>query len=126
MPLSDRTGFIALLDQLRQDDDAAVAAAARDITQRMEAEGVTWEALIVDPSTDDDDYDDDDGGAVFVPASDTAGDAELIDSLLTAEGLSEDTREELEDYKRDIAEGEFTEADSQYLRALAKRLSGGA
>ena len=49
-----------------------------------------------------------------------------IDSLLAAEGLSDDTREELEDYKQDITNGDFTEADSQYLRALAKRLSGGA
>ncbi|WP_425404123.1 hypothetical protein [Hwanghaeella sp.] len=124
MPISDRTGFIALLEQLRQDDDAAVVAAARDITQHMEAEGLTWEALIVDPAADHDDYDDEGGGAVFVPASDTASDAELIDSLLAAEGLSDDTRDELMDYKQDIAEGEFTEADSQYLRALAKRLAG--
>ena len=126
MPLSDRTGFIALLEQLRQDDDAAVAAAARDIHARMEEEGVTWEALIVDPSADDDYDDDDEGGAVFIPASDTASDSELIDSLLAAEGLSDDTRDELMDYKQDIAAGEFTEADSQYLRALAKRLSSTA
>lgn len=124
MPLSDRTGFIALLEQLRQDDDAAVAAAARDITQRMEAEGLTWEALIVDPAADDD-FDDGEGDdAVFIPASDTAGDSELIDNLLARDDLSDDTRDELMDYKQDIAQGEFTEADSQYLRALAKRIGG--
>ena len=121
MPLSDRTGFIALLEQLRQDDDAAVVAAARDIAQRMEADGVTWDALIVDPESEDfDDAGDDD--AAITPVSDAAGDAELIDALLARDDLSEDTRDELMDYKQDIAEGEFTEADSQYLRALAKRL----
>ena len=53
----------------------------------------------------------------------TSSDAELIDNLLARGDLSEDTRDELEGYKQDIAEGEFTEADSQYLQALAKRLN---
>lgn len=122
MSASDRTGFIALLEQLRQDDDAAVVAAARDITARMDADGLTWEALIVDVEAEDDLDDGED--VAFVPVSDASGDAELIDNLLARSDLSEDTREELEDYKRDIAEGEFTEADSQYLSALAKRLGG--
>lgn len=124
MPASDRTGFIALLEQLRQEDDAAVVAAARDITARMDADGLTWEALIVDVD-DEDDFDDGEDVA-FVPVSDASGDAELIDNLLARGDLSEDTREELEDYKRDIAEGDFTEADSQYLQALAKRIGAGA
>lgn len=124
MPASDRTGFIALLEQLRQEDDAAVVAAARDITARMDADGLTWEALIVDVD-DEDDFEDGEDVA-FVPVSDASGDAELIDNLLARGDLSEDTREELEDYKRDIAEGDFTEADSQYLQALAKRIGAGA
>jgi hypothetical protein len=124
MPASDRTGFIALLEQLRQEDDAAVVAAARDIIARMDADGLTWEALIVDVD-DEDDFEDGEDVA-FVPVSDASGDAELIDNLLARGDLSEDTREELEDYKRDIAEGDFTEADSQYLQALAKRIGAGA
>jgi len=122
MPASDRTGFIALLEQLRQDDDAAVVAAAREITARMDASGLTWEALIVEADAEDDL---DDGDTAFVPVSDASSDAELIDNLLARDDLSEDTRDELMGYKQDIAEGEFTEADSQYLRALAKRLSSG-
>ena len=122
MSLTDRTGFIALLERLRQDDDAAVVAAARDVTARMEADGLTWEALIVDPDAADyEDAGDDD--AAVTPVSDATGDAELIDNLLARDDLSDDTRDELMDYKQDIAEGEFTEADSQYLRALAKRLA---
>lgn len=123
MPASDRTGFIALLEQLRQDDDAAVVAAARDIIARMDADGLTWEALIVDADTDDDFDDGDDDATEFVPVSDASSDAELIDNLLARDDLSDDTRDELTGYKQDIAEGEFTEADSQYLQALAKRLS---
>ena len=124
MPATDRTGFIALLEQLRQDDDAAVVAAARDITARMDAAGLTWEALIVGAEPEDD-LDDGDDSTEFVPVSDASGDAELIDTLLARGDLSEDTRDELLGYKQDIAEGEFTAADSQYLQALAKRLSGG-
>jgi len=122
MPATDRTGFIALLEQLRQDDDAAVVAAARDITARMDAAGLTWEALIVGAEPEDD-LDDGDDSTEFVPVSDASSDAELIDTLLARGDLSEDTRDELVGYKQDIAEGEFTAADSQYLQALAKRLS---
>jgi len=124
MPATDRTGFIALLEQLRQDDDAAVVAAARDITARMDAAGLTWEALIVGAEPEDD-FDDGNDSTEFVPVSDASSDAELIDTLLARSDLSEDTRDELMGYKQDIAEGEFTAADSQYLQALAKRLSGG-
>jgi len=125
MPATDRTGFIALLEQLRQDDDAAVVAAARDITARMDAAGLTWEALIVGAEPEDD-LDDGDDSTEFVPVSDASSDAELIDTLLARGDLSEDTRDELVGYKQDIAEGEFTAADSQYLQALAKRLGNAA
>ena len=90
----------------------------------MDAAGLTWEALIVGAEPEDD-LDDGDDSTEFVPVSDASGDAELIDTLLARGDLSEDTRDELVGYKQDIAEGEFTAADSQYLQALAKRLSGG-
>jgi hypothetical protein len=47
----------------------------------------------------------------------------LIDKLLAGSGISEDFREELTDYKTDIAEGDFGDADHRYIRALYKRLS---
>ncbi len=48
----------------------------------------------------------------------------LIDKLLARPNVTEAFREEMAGYKADIAEGDFTDADYKYLRALAKRLSG--
>ncbi len=46
----------------------------------------------------------------------------LIGKLLAKPAISNDLREELEDYKTDIAEGEFGQGDLKYLRAISKRL----
>ena len=47
----------------------------------------------------------------------------LIEKLLAKSDISDDLREELEGYKTDIEEGEFTAGDRRYLRALSQRLS---
>ncbi len=47
----------------------------------------------------------------------------LIDELLVKPGISEDLRKDLENYKADIAAGEFREADRRYVRAVHQRLS---
>ena len=47
----------------------------------------------------------------------------LIDELLTNQDLAPETRQELLDFKSDIAEGEFTDMDAKYLRDLHARLS---
>ena len=61
------------------------------------------------------------------PTAETAGkNAEtltLIGKLLAKSGISQDLRDELEGYKTDIAEGDFREADRQYLQAISERLS---
>jgi hypothetical protein len=51
-----------------------------------------------------------------------AADMALIDHLLANGKLSPDTREILTDFKTDIGHGEFTAADSAYLRSLRDRL----
>lgn len=160
MPFVDRDSFIALLEQLRSQDEAEVVAAAREVTRRMDEGNVAWGDLLVapdggTPSDEDEFFDDDDddlpdedevaGEAEAAPDAERAGEAEeeeedddtvapgavggdkaLIDKLLARQGLAETTREELELLKRDIAEGEFTAADSKYLKALAARLDGAA
>lgn len=163
MPFVDRDSFIALLDQLRSEDEAAVVAAAREINRRMDEGNVTWDDVLAPlegatPSHEDEFFDDDEEhdaaddaddvddadedapddaeGPVDTAADDaadeepvsaeaTGGDKALIDKLLARQGLAETTREELEAFKTDIAEGDFTAADSKYLKALAARLDGG-
>jgi hypothetical protein len=47
----------------------------------------------------------------------------IIDKLLSNTYISEYLKEELEDYKIDIAEGELEASDRSYLISLNKRLS---
>ena len=47
----------------------------------------------------------------------------LIDKLLAREGNSEMLREELEEYKSDLANGDFEPSDHRYIQALYARLS---
>ena len=132
MPFMDRESFIHLLDRLGDADDASVLAAAREIHRRMGEAGIGWDELLIRPDMEEETATD--LPAVAAPAleleddshSIPAGDAEdaaLIDRLLADLPLSPDTRQELMDLKGDIAAGEFTAADSRYLRNLAARLS---
>ena len=136
MPHLDRDSFIALLNRLGDSDETEALAAAREIDRRVRESGLTWSELLVPPSSatgidgqDCDDYrgafTDDDLFDVNSPraregyGSDTA----LIDELLTQQNLTAETRQELLDFKSDIAEGEFTDMDAKYLRDLHTRLS---
>ena len=145
MPFIDRDDFIRLLDSLGDEDDATVLAAAREIDRRVREAEIAWADLLAPEDDDelddefDDGYDDeldddlddalsdgDEDGAALAdgsdPESDDADDAALIDRLLAKPDLASQTREELEDLKEDLADGEFTAMDRRYLKALQKRL----
>jgi hypothetical protein len=134
MPNLDRDSFIALLNRLGDPDEAEALAAAREIDRRIRESGLTWSELLVPPSsatnaenyddyrgafTDDDLFDMTPGRPRESYGSDTA----LIEELLTNQDLTPETRQELIDFKSDIAEGEFTDIDAKYLRDLHARLS---
>ncbi len=136
MPHLDRDSFIALLNRLGDPDEAEALAAAREIDRRVRESGLTWSELLVPPSsatgiegegydnhrgafTDDDLFDVTPGRPRESYGSDTA----LIEELLTNQNLTPETRQELLDFKSDIAEGEFTDMDAKYLRDLHARLS---
>ncbi|MGF1592440.1 MAG: hypothetical protein ACFCUW_04125 [Kiloniellaceae bacterium] len=138
----DRAELISLLETLGSDNDEEVLAAARVLDTKVAAAGTSWSVLLasgigLDDEDDDEDGDgapeeDDeaeepDGAGSGLPADAAAKNAEtlaLINKLLSRGGHSNDLRQELEDYKTDIAEGEFTDRDHKYIRALYKRLSG--
>lgn len=132
MPLSDRDGFIALLDRLGSADDAVALAAARDVDQWLKRDNLTWDAILARPDPAEDAADDDapghadagGGQAEAAPLGDTAGDLAAIERLLATKELSADTREMLEDLKEDIKAGAFAEADRRYIRSLEARLAG--
>lgn len=138
----DRETVIGLLEKLGESDDSEALAAARDLHGLISGSGLTWDDLLVpdgdtaaaseayDDSDDDDDDDDEEEAVVpefddeVVPTGEAADDVKLIERLLERKDISAALREELEGYKEDIKEGEFTASDRQYLEALQKRLSG--
>lgn len=137
----DRESVIELLEKLGDPDDSQSLAAARELHGFVSGSGLSWDDLLVPDgeaaatpqSYDDDDDDDDFDGAdanessfddQVVPAGDVAADVKRIDQLLNRSDISASLREELEGYKEDIEEGDFTASDRQYIEALQKRLSG--
>lgn len=131
----DRESVIELLERLGQPDDSQSLAAARELHGLVSGSGLSWDDLLVpdgeaaatphsyadagDDGEDESSFDDQ-----VVPTGDAAGDVKRIDQLLNRSDISASLREELEGYKEDIDEGEFTASDRQYLVALQKRLSG--
>lgn len=114
----DRDKIVSLLTQFNESDDAVVLNAARQIHELVTASGSAWKELLVP-----------DGQSTEVQVLEAhqsnlqdADVLSLIGQLLSRENLSESTRDELEGYKEDIAEGEFTDADKRYLQALVARL----
>mgnify|MGYP000217777615 CR=1 FL=1 len=131
----DRAELISLLEALGSENDEEVLAAARVLDTKVSAAGTSWSVLL-SPSIGAPEAGTADPGEALAEEAPAAeplpGDAAaknaqslaLIEKLLARGGQSEDLRQELEGYKADIAAGEFTDADHNYLRALHKRLSG--
>ncbi|MDH3475914.1 MAG: hypothetical protein OEM59_19720 [Rhodospirillales bacterium] len=126
----DLDQVVALLKKLGGEQDEEVLAAARELHERITAAGLTWDDLVWLDDEDDDSDDVEDDAPEEAP-TETPGDVAqrnaesltLIDKLLAREGISDDFRQELLDYKVDIAEGAFEAADHRYLQAVNKRLS---
>lgn len=125
----DRDELIGLLEKLRSAEDAEVLTAAREVDARMSAANVTWADLLKPAAIESEDepaeVEDaaEAGAAPEGPPPDDAEVTQLIDALLASKELSDALRDELEDYKKDIAEGEFEAMDREYVRSLHRRLT---
>ncbi len=138
----NRESFIALLEKLRSDDDEEVLTAVRDIKAQMTVAEVNWGELLIPEGGLQDavesdfedvtetDYEDDadmetdeadEAASSPLTEEEEKGALSIIETLLDME-ISDTTREELEDYKQDITEGEFEQMDLRYPRALHARL----
>ena len=125
----NRDQVIALLNSLGSERDEDVLAAARDVHTKIADAGTTWQDLLR-PEADADETSGNGEASVeeppepetpppFKPQTEATT---LIGKLLAKRGISESLRQELENYKTDIAEGEFGQGDLKYLRAISKRL----
>ena len=138
----ERNQVIELLDKLGSEQDQDVLSAARLLHSQIADSGMSWEDLLVgdEPEDEDeledeydgeesfeaDDYDDtadetDDPDATFTV--DETRTFSLIEKLLVRRDLSVELREELEEYKTDISDGEFETSDHRYVQALYARLT---
>ena len=138
----ERNQVIELLDKLGSEQDQDVLSAARLLHSQIADSGMSWEDLLVgdEPEDEDeledeydgeesfeaDDYDDtadetDDPDATFTV--DETRTLSLIEKLLVRRDLSVELREELEEYKTDISDGEFETSDHRYVQALYARLT---
>ncbi len=146
----ERDNVIDLLERLGSEQDEEVLAAARALHSQITRAGMGWRDLLVGdegtapsaPDIDDNTDDEDDTGDT--DDEDDTGDTDdeddtpepavnftrdesktpaLIDKLLAREGNSEAFREELEEYKSDLANGDFEPSDHRYIQALHARVS---
>jgi len=129
----DRNELISILETLGSENDEEVLAAARVLHAKVVNAGISWDALLTSDEDEDEaedfDPEEDDEGAEDL--ADLPGDAAeknaeslaLIGKMLARSDLSDEFRQELEDYKTDIAEDEFEDKDHSYIRAVYKRLS---
>ncbi|MDA0652450.1 MAG: hypothetical protein O3C49_04125 [Proteobacteria bacterium] len=130
-----RDTVIDLLNKLGSEQDDDVLAAARDLHAQITNAGLNWQDLLVGDETAapiepakvesiDDTEDEEDTPE---PATRFTGDESetpvLIDKLLAREGNSAEFRAELEEYKTDLAKGNFEPSDHRYIQALSARLS---
>ena len=134
----DRDNIIRLLNQLGSDTDEEVLTSARALHAQLNDAKVEWNDLLIgqtepepEPEPEPEEEDEDEAPQEAEVSGDnknakSLSDSEatkIIDKLLSNSDISEYLKEELEDYKIDIAEGEFEASDRSYLIALNKRLS---
>jgi hypothetical protein len=133
----ERETVIELLGRLGDDDDDSVLAAARSLHATVRDANVDWNDLLVpDADMDTEDYDEDDEDdededededeeeRAQTPIADGDESLALIERLLGAPDVSDALQEELQGYKEDISENEFTASDAAYLKLLAERIKG--
>ena len=145
LPMSEpieRNQVIELLDKLGSEQDEDVLAAARMLHSQIIESGMGWEDLLVgdepegeeetqddsppDEDDEDDQYDDIAEDTVEPDTKFTGDETQtlpLIEKLLARDGISSELREELEEYKTDISDGEFQSSDHRYVHSLYARLT---
>jgi hypothetical protein len=99
-------------------EDGNVVSASEDEDEDEDEE--IEDGNVVSASYEDEEVEDDE----FVQSSvtDSSESMALINKMLNASNVSDALREELQGYKEDISENEFTTSDAAYLKVLAERL----
>ncbi|MDG2313437.1 MAG: hypothetical protein P8M15_05320 [Alphaproteobacteria bacterium] len=122
----NRTEIIRLLKNLGSSQDVDVLSAARDLNQQITSSGLDWDELLI-PEEEQSSHVSENHEEKDIIESNVKGDVNssltLIEKILSNPERSDALREELEEYKNDISNGDFTDDDHKYVRALFDRLS---
>jgi hypothetical protein len=100
------------------EDENVVSASYED----EEVEDVNVVSASYEDEDEDEDEEVEDDEFVQSPVTDSSESMALINKMLNASNVSDALREELQGYKEDISENEFTTSDAAYLKVLAERL----
>ncbi|MEQ9491946.1 MAG: hypothetical protein RIM72_23435 [Alphaproteobacteria bacterium] len=117
----DRTALIEQLDALLDEDDAKALAAAREAGRIVSSAGLSWDDVLF-PVAANDTVDDDDTGPKVDLSELPDDESGQIEMLLARTDLNDDTRDDLQTFKQDIANGSLADEDRRYLRALIERI----
>jgi hypothetical protein len=108
------------------EDGNVVSASYEDEDEDEDEDEEVEDGNVVSASYEDEDEDEDeeveDDEFVQSPVTDSSESMALINKMLNASNVSDALREELQGYKEDISENEFTTSDAAYLKVLAERL----
>ena len=122
----DRSEIIRLLQNLGSDQDNDILSAARDLNQKIATSGLDWDELLI-PEEEQSSTVSDHNEPKNIIDDDVKGKINdsltLIEKLLSDPARSDAMRQELEEYKNDISNGDFSDSDHKYVRALFDRLS---
>ena len=128
----DRAELLAVLAKLADADDSVAAEAGRSAVTLITEANLDWSDIILPADAltalaDDTEQTDTVGdiGATVARAGNNTEALALIEQLLKRKTLYEGTRDELQAYKDDIANGEFENSDLAYLNALQARIMTG-
>lgn len=117
----DRSALIEQLEAVSDEDDTKALEAAREAVRMLSSAGLSWDDVLTPDNSGE--SEDDDVDAPQIDLSDLPDDeAELVSMLLARDDLNDDTRDDLETFQKDIAEGSLATEDRRYLKALVGRL----
>jgi hypothetical protein len=104
------------------EDGNVVSASYEDEDEEVEDGNVVSASYEDEDEDEDEDEEVEDDEFVQSPVTDSSESMALINKMLNASNVSDALREELQGYKEDISENEFTTSDAAYLKVLAERL----
>lgn len=121
MTTPDRRRLLELLAQLGAESDAAVLSAAREASRIVADAGTSWGALVAPEDATAESL----AAMEARPAvadGDRSQEARIVERLLSRKEISDTLRDDLEGFRKQIAEGKLEQMDADYIHALAQRL----